>query len=88
MRSAYIVGLAATFKLQLGCFGETERCVMDGFSVLTDGTDNGNRIIHDRSDHRLFLVNTNFVISDIGSTGTLLRLQRLTQIDYIFIGPR
>lgn len=45
---------------QLGYLVEMERYVGGRFSVSTDEADKGDRLIHVRSDRRLYMANTNF----------------------------
>ncbi|CAH8613030.1 unnamed protein product, partial [Schistosoma mattheei] len=55
-----IVLVAGDFNAQIGSLNQTERHLGGYFSIPTQRTDNGDRLLQLCSDNRLFLANTNF----------------------------
>ncbi|CAH8430348.1 unnamed protein product [Schistosoma haematobium] len=85
-----IVLVAGDFNAQIGSLNQTERHLGGYFSIPTQRTDNGDRLLQLCSDNRLFLANTNFKHKERHrlTWRPPTPNQRWTQIDHIAISHR
>ncbi|CAH8579798.1 unnamed protein product [Schistosoma haematobium] len=89
-RLSDVVIMASDFNTQIGKLSDRERHLRGYYGVVTQRTDNGDRLLQLCPDNRLFLANTNFkhMEKHLLTWRPPNSSQRWTQIDHIAISHR